>query len=292
MIYLKPSTKMNEKPRKTDYVIPGLQSGQVGALISPGGSGKSMFALQLCCQIAGGRDMLGLGYIKTGKAVYLPAEDSEITIAHRLFAVGELSSPEERQAYDDRLFVAPLFAEEPDILNEKWYRIIKEAAEGARLVILDTLRMFNTGNENDSGEMARVIGRMKRICAETGAAMIYLHHTSKGATLAEYGNEQQASRGSSVLVDNVRWQGYLRNMTLKEAKQFGVKENMRSYYVQFGASKKNGGPPFKEKWYRKVSAKDKDIEEGFTLKPVTFTGVVTMGKKQKKSVNVDDEKNW
>lgn len=51
----KSSTKVNEKPRKTDYVIPGLQFGHVGALITPGASGKSMFAMQICCQIADGR---------------------------------------------------------------------------------------------------------------------------------------------------------------------------------------------------------------------------------------------
>lgn len=52
----------NELPPSIDYVLPNMIAGTVGGLVSPGGTGKSMLALQLATQIAGGPDLLGLLY--------------------------------------------------------------------------------------------------------------------------------------------------------------------------------------------------------------------------------------
>lgn len=260
---------MTTKPEKIDYVLPGLVAGTVGALVSPGGSGKSAFAMQLCAQVAGGRDILNLGPIPNGRAVYLAAEDPECIILQRLFALGELYSPEERESLD-RLVIEPLLQHRPDILKEDWYNTILRMAGNARLICIDTLRMFHSGDENNSGEMTEVVARMKRICAETGATIIFLHHTNKSSAWTGQGGEQQASRGSSVLVDNVRWQGCLVTMTAEEAKAYRVDDEQRGYFVRFGLSKQNYGRPFKPIWYRKVSSQDRDIEGGFTLQPATL----------------------
>lgn len=48
-------------PPPLDYVLPNMVAGTVGALVSHGGAGKSMLALQLAAQIAGGPDLLGGG---------------------------------------------------------------------------------------------------------------------------------------------------------------------------------------------------------------------------------------
>ncbi len=66
-------------PPPLDYVLPNMVAGTVGALVSPGGAGKSMLALQLAAQIAGGPDLLEVGELPTGPVIYLPAEDP----AHR-----------------------------------------------------------------------------------------------------------------------------------------------------------------------------------------------------------------
>lgn len=41
-------------PPPLDYVLPNMVAGTVGALVSPGGAGKSMLALQLAAQIRPG----------------------------------------------------------------------------------------------------------------------------------------------------------------------------------------------------------------------------------------------
>lgn len=69
-----------ELPPPIDYVLPNMVAGTVGALVSPGGAGKSMLALQLAAQIAGGPDLLEIGEFPTGQVVYLPAEDPPAAI--------------------------------------------------------------------------------------------------------------------------------------------------------------------------------------------------------------------
>lgn len=146
-------------PPPLDYVLPNMVAGTVGALVSPGGAGKSMLALQLAAQIAGGPDLLEVGELPTGPVIYLPAEDPPTAIHHRLHALGAHLSAEERQAVADGLLIQPLIGSLPNIMAPEWFDGLKRAAEGRRLMVLDTLRRFHIEEENASGPMAQVIGR-------------------------------------------------------------------------------------------------------------------------------------
>lgn len=134
--------------------------------------------------------------------------------------------------------------------------------EGRRLMVLDTLRRFHIEEENASGPMAQVIGRMEAIAADTGCSIVFLHHASKGAAMMGAGDQQQASRGSSVLVDNIRWQSYLSSMTSAEAEEWGVDDDQRRFFVRFGVSKANYGAPFADRWFRR--------HDGGVLKPAVL----------------------
>lgn len=251
-----------ELPPPIDYVLPNMVAGTVGALVSPGGAGKSMLALQLAMQIAGGPDLLGVGELPTGRVIYLPAEDPPVAIHHRLHALGAHLSAEERQAVADGLLIQPLIGSLPNIMAPEWFDGLKRAAEGRRLMVLDTLRRFHIEEENASGPMAQVIGRMEAIAADTGCSIVFLHHASKGAAMMGAGDQQQASRGSSVLVDNIRWQSYLSSMTSAEAEEWGVDDDQRRFFVRFGVSKANYGAPFADRWFRR--------HDGGVLKPAVL----------------------
>lgn len=256
---------LSERPANLDFVLPGLVAGTVGAIVSPGGSGKSALALQLSAFIAGGPDLVGMGPIKHGFAAYLPGEDPEIAVKHRLFALGEQCSPGHREAMANNLYIEPLEKHSVDIMQPEWFEFIKKVATGRRLLILDTLRMVHQLDENDSSAMTQVVGRMKTIAATTGCSIVFLHHTSKSSAMNGQGAEQQASRGSSVLVDNIRWQGYLRGMSEADAKVYGVDDGQRRFFVEFGVSKQNYGAPYQPTWLRKVSGADPEIAGGYTL---------------------------
>lgn len=255
-----------EEPPPIDYVLPNMIAGSVGGLVSPGGAGKSMLALQLAteigAQVAGGVDLLGLGPLHTGRVLYLPAEDPTIAIKHRLHALGSYLTADQRHAVAEGFTIQPLVGSAPNIMEQKWFDAFLRGAEGTRLMIFDTLRRFHYEDENLSGPMAEVIGRMELLAAETGCSILFLHHASKAMAISGQGDQQQASRGSSVLVDNVRWSSYLAGMTRGEAENWGVDVEQRSYFVRFGISKGNYGPPFQERWLRR--------HEGGVLKAAVF----------------------
>lgn len=274
----------SEVPSPIDYVLPNMVAGTVGALVSPGGAGKSMLALQLAAQVAGGPDLLEVGELLTGPVVYLPAEDPPAAIHHRLHALGAHLTAEQRQTVADGLLIEPLIGKCPNIMALEWFDGLKRAAEGRRLMVLDTLRRFHIEEENASGPMAQVIGRMEAIAVDTGCSIVFLHHTNKGAAIVGSGDQQQASRGSSVLVDNIRWQSYLSGMTQAEAEEWGVDGGQRGYFVRYGVSKANYGAPFQECWFRR--------HEGGVLKPAVLERQKRQPITKLKSVARGNDENW
>lgn len=271
-----------ELPLPIDYVLPNMIAGTIGALVSPGGVGKSMLALQLATQVAGGPDLLGVGELPKGQVIYLPAEDPPVAIHHRLYALGAQLTTNQQRIVNDGLRIEPLVGKCPDITHKSWFDYLKRAAEGRRLMLLDTLRRFHLEEENASGPMAQVIGRMEAIAADTGCSILFFHHASKGTAAMGSGDQQQASRGSSVLVDNIRWQSYLSGMTQSEAKDWGVDAAQRGYFVRYGVSKVNYGSPFQERWFRR--------HDGGVLKPAVLERQHQFTKP--KAVARKEDENW
>src|SRR5690625_7727016 len=105
-----------ELPPPIDSVLPNMVAGTVGALVSPGGAGKSMLALQLAAQIAGGPDFLEIGEFPTGQVAYLPAEDPPPAINHRLHALGAHLSTPDRHPVPCGWSIEPLTGNCPNIL--------------------------------------------------------------------------------------------------------------------------------------------------------------------------------
>lgn len=248
------------EPKSREYVLPGLIPGTVGSIVSPGGQGKSILALMLACLVGGGIDLLELGTFQMGNVVYLSAEDSEDILDERIFYIGAKLHIGQRENCIEGVVTKDLTRCDPDLINGEhaaaWRQAIEKEATGTRLLILDTLRNFHSSDENNSTTMAVLIGYLRGIAARTGCAILFLHHTNKSSAINGQGDMQQASRGSSVLTDNIRWQAYLAGMTNEESEKFmnedgqPIGEN-RGYYVRFGISKQNYGLPFVERWFKR-----------------------------------------
>jgi RecA-family ATPase len=241
----------SNKPKSLDFVFPGMLAGTVGSIVSPGGAGKSFLALQLCAQVAGSSDLLGIGDLSPGNSLYLAAEDPEPIIDNRLYDFGSHMSDEEAELVDPRLDIYSLMGECPNLLDDRWIDAIKGQSENRRLVVIDTFRRFHTEDENQGGPMAEVLGRLESICKATGCAILFMHHANKGSAFNDDGEAQQACRGSSVITDNSRWQGFLSKMSKDEAKKYGIPEECRNFFVRFGASKQNYGSPLSEVWLKR-----------------------------------------
>lgn len=249
-----------QPPEPLDFVLPGMISGTVGALIAPGGAGKSWFALEVAIALAGGPDFLGIGIRQTGDVLYLSAEDPALALSHRLHTVS-YAVRDTAADISAHLEIVSLMGRVVDLNQKVWSDAIKKMAKGKRLVILDTLRRFHCSDENNGGEMTSLLGILESIAGDTGASILFLHHAGKGSVLNGGGDIQQASRGSSVLTDNVRGgQINLAGMTEAEAKNYGITD--RASYVRAVQSKVNFGGRSLDKWLQRA--------EGGLLVPVSL----------------------
>ncbi|WP_321906946.1 helicase RepA family protein [Paraburkholderia tropica] len=248
-------------PPNLDYVLPGLLAATVGALVGPGASGKTMLLIQTACDIAAGAP-IGGGILTTGflngvgaPVVLVFAEESRAVIHHRLQAaiqgmqsMREFKSASACSALAERLSknlrIYPMGGATRDA---RWSvgrsqgdaKVMVEACEGARLVVVDPLRRFHAGEENDAAHMSAVVEAFEGIATETGAAVILSHHTNRNSALAGAGELASAARGSSALTDGVRWQANLSAISDQMASRLGILESERASFVRLDIAKAN-----------------------------------------------------
>lgn len=284
---------VENEPEPLDFVFPGFKSGTVGALVSPGGTGKTMLALQVAVTVATGADLLNLAdmdsawRLVTGPVVFLTGEDPADVLDGRFHAIGRHLNTSQREAMYNNLAVAPLVGFSADMMSGEWRHWIENVTRGARLVVIDTLRRFHQLDENDGGHMAGLLAYMEQLCRANRTSVLFLHHTNKAGAFNS-GDAQQASRGSSVLTDNARFQANLIGMGAAEAEIWGVDEECRRHFVRWSFPKLNYSAPISDRWYRRY--------EGGVLKPAVLErqrkakGVLPFKKSKAVMEGADD--NW
>lgn len=250
-----------QKPQEIDFVIPGLQAGDAGALVSCGGTGKSFFALNIAVAVSTGYDLSGgaLAVKTRGKVIYLAAEEGVRILNNRMSYLGQYLTCDIQNKVCSEVTIQSIKGINFWLMDENG-KPVKEAVEtlmriskGKRLVILDTLRRFHLGDENSSKDMSQFISLLEGVANATGAAFLYCHHSSKSAATDGKGGEQGASRGSSVLVDNARFQANLVSMTRAEAKKMKISDLKRKKLVKLIIPKINYSEPICDTWlYRNV----------------------------------------
>jgi len=249
-----------------DFVLPGLLSGTAGMIIAPGATGKTWLALQIGIAIAGGLPVCeGVwGAIPaSGKVLVLTWEDPEPAIQGRLKAIMERlksrgASESLLHQIDENIDTRSMHGETAELMDRNGESgplldDLLEAAEGQRLLILDPFARIHRGEERDNGQMTRVISLLEHVAHKTGATVVVLHHTNKDAALNGTVDIQQAARGASALVDNVRWLAALQTMTAAEAESYGIDNVVRKHWVRLAVPKANYTPPLPDSWLRRES---------------------------------------
>lgn len=264
-----------------DFVLPGLGVAEVGMLVAPGAAGKSFWALQAAIAIATGIDLLKLGgmggyRLQPGRVLYLSMEDGVEVVKGRLHDIANtfpaLQSLAVLQAIDESLTIIPGTRGDFDLMTMESHGIdLTACASTRRLLIIDTLSMSHTGDENKTSDMAAVIGNAQRLARSTRCAVLMLHHAAKSAVLNGQMDMQQAARGATALVDNIRCAFFMQSMTEDEAKATGVSD--RFAYVRYGSTKLNHGSHVAPIWYQK--------QTGSGVLVATDLQVDTKTKKQK-----------
>lgn len=265
---LVPTSQRVKQKIELDFVLPGLLSASVGGVISPGGVGKSFWLIQVGLQVANAwsRDLIGEP-VKQGDVVIFSAEDAADVTTMRIQSMIEQGCA--TTANLDRLKIYSLAGSWLDLMADSCLEELTKAGAGARLIVLDTLKRFHTLDENSTQDMSRLMARMEKLAAGTGAAVLFVHHTTKSAVLNGQQGLAQAARGASVLVDNCRWLAFLATMSEQEARTYGVPPTWREKYVRWNIAKQNYGKSQEDRWYeRKVDGVLHPVE--LTKAPVRF----------------------
>lgn len=257
-------TAFENEPPVLDFIWPGFLAGTVGALVAPGATGKSFWALEaamtIACSVAGG-DLVGLAPACSGRVVYLAGEDPSSALVCRIHAIGKHLNRQAREAIAENLTIEPIMGKRLNVMDDRHLARVIEFCAGARLIVLDTLSRIHSLDENSNGDMARLVATLEHVAASTGASILYLHHVSKGSAREGQTDQQQAARGASALIDNARWCGFVAKMSEDEAKRLSdraydrqpIGDDRRGYFVRFGVSKQNYDATQFERWYSRHS---------------------------------------
>lgn len=267
-------------PPELDFIWPGFLAGTVGALVAPGATGKSYWTLEaaisIACSVAGG-DLVELAPTKTGRVVYLAGEDPPAALIRRIHAIGQHLHPASRTAISQNLTLEPVMGKRLNIMDSKYLNQLIALGIGARLIVLDTLSRIHALDENDNGAMARLISTLEHVADSTGSAVLFLHHVNK--TSGKEGHtSQQAARGASALVDNVRWCGFMTKMNDHEAEHLSasnvgfhpIGKDRKGTFVRFGVCKQNYAAIQPDRWYER--------KKGGVLLPVKLSNMKPLNK--------------
>jgi RecA-family ATPase len=263
--YLDVREAFSTLPPPLDFVFPGVPAGTLAMLVSAGGTGKSIKALQMAISVAAGQDYWNIWgeHPGPGRVIVLSAEDPSDVIRRRLFALqASRAAPISQTAMDNlRVKVAHgkgFFLGNWDgkdfSTSSSLALLAQEIAEfRPRLLVLDTLNRCLAGvSENDNAAMGRVIAELERIIAPIGCAALVLHHTSKATALGGQGDQQQAARGAGALTDNARFQMNLTTMTDTEAKKYNIPDGQRRSWVRTTVTKCNYIPAPADRWFERI----------------------------------------
>lgn len=254
---------LTTSPPVQDHVLPGLPTASVGGLVSPGGMGKTLLLLQTAVALATGRPPFGglFGIDASpdpapAKVVLVVAEEGFDVMHQRLHdVVGSLLSQThpllDQDARDSihsllgkNLHLYPMAGATRLLIDGRdntgdGLEILREMASDARLLIIDPLRQFHTGDENDSWAMTAVVQGLQSIATDRRCAVLAAHHTNKAATFNGQGDRAGAARGSAAFTDGVRWQLNLSPLDDQLSATYGISKDDLSSYVRLDLAKAN-----------------------------------------------------
>ncbi len=240
-------------PNPPDWVIEGLEPGDVGLLTAPGGVGKSMLCLSLAVAVASGQALFGQWQVGApGDVLYLYSEDSPRVMHRRFHALsqqlGGIPTP------DIYWMHFKCVRNRPPKLMIRGYQGLAQTQNDVihalittlqqyprpRLVILDPMVKFHTLEENSNTEMNQFLDLLGWIGEAVGSAILVTHHTTKGKS-ADTGDlgAQEASRGAGAIVNEARWQASLKPIGPKMIAELGLDEAQAWRYLTLSTPKRN-----------------------------------------------------
>jgi len=173
------TTLAKQHPTLNEPVITGLlRRGETCNIIAPPKTGKSFLASNLAWCVATGRPWLGY-YTEQGRVLIIDNELHPSVLASRYTHVADAMQIEFSER--DNIDVLPLRGKITSLENLEFLTDIQPGQYN--LIVLDALyRMIPQGtSENDNSGMMALYNQIDSYAATWGAAVVVVHHSSKGS---------------------------------------------------------------------------------------------------------------
>ena len=195
-----------KNPQLPPYLVHGVlfhgspgKSGNTALLSGPPGVSKTWAMLQLVQAVAEGSDWFGLPTAQARTAIF-ELEMSEAEIEPRCRALDAMGGDGWREHVvlfsKDQIPGGQLDLCDPGVLMTV-VRLVKSL--DVKLVVFDNLSHLHYLNENSSGEASRIMAALDRVSAETGCAILVLHHDRKSLEGGSNKQTRDSVRGSTVI---------------------------------------------------------------------------------------------
>lgn len=180
----------------SSYLIKGvLLPAATAILYGPSASGKTFLVIHIACCLASGAHFFGRPVVE-GATLYVVLEGQYGFDLRIKAALAHHPSIESRVAYL-KASMGLAFPESATLAVSSIIDAAKQherqAQTPVRLIVIDTLARAMAGaNENDAAAVSEVMTSAAAIQAETGAAVLFVHHPGK--------DSNKGMRGSSALL--------------------------------------------------------------------------------------------
>lgn len=231
-------------------------------LVAPGGSGKSLFTLQLGITLATGRPWGSWAPTKRAKTLVINVEDDLDEQRRRLSGARTVMQPEPTLLHDmmslavdpASIVVARIDPKTRSVVTTPVVsHIIAHIRDnGIQCLIVDPFAETFEGDENSNSEVKWAMKIWRDVARQTGCAVYLVHHTTK-YTPNGAGNADVA-RGGGAITNSTRVASTLFVMTEDEAKALGIDPMERDRYVRFDDAKANNFLKSRTaRWFQKIS---------------------------------------
>lgn len=187
----------------TEWIVDKFFSSEsLNIVYGPPASMKSMLLADMCAAIAAGRDWLpgcyaggkGIGTVQS-PVFWIDMDNGSRRTHERFAAVGRAHQlPPNTPLFYTSMPMPPFNAND---LDSTLYLVDTIREVQARLVVIDNLGLITGDVEENSAEMASVMGYLRIIAERTHSALIVIHHQRKGG--ANGGRQGDALRGHSSI---------------------------------------------------------------------------------------------
>lgn len=264
------------------WVIPGvLLSGYTHMLVAPGGSGKSLFTLQLAITLATGQQWGEMTPRKRCRTLVINVEDDMQEQRRRLAAarrvmgkdVAELRGMIALAEDPESIIVARADPNRKTVVSTPVVDVLRRYIidNDIGVLIVDPFAETFEGDENSNSEVKWAMRIWRdEIARATGCAVYLVHHTTKG-------NENGAGnadivRGAGAIVNSTRITATLMPMTTADAESIGIDPAERFKFVRYDDAKANQSlKSGRARWFEKIGV---TLDNGTEESPADEVGAL------------------